>query len=250
MQFSEVEILQNVKKYIKQAMDIGSEMAQCVTSWKELKEELNGYVSNLKIEDETERLKVAKILYWTTKLSWSGSPPKGIFLHKQSISNFTGINVSNLHSELGNVVASLKCSQCKNLCDTQITSMTKYEEEKKLCNKGLWICHSCSQINRAEFQYRNEERENQSLELIKELRSLPYKEYLKTDHWQKIRKQSLRRVGYKCQICNEGNKVLNVHHRTYQNLGNELWTDIIVLCGGCHSIFHKNGKLTPMIKGA
>jgi len=72
-------------------------------------------------------------------------------------------------------------------------------------------------------------------------RSLPYKEYLHTHYWYLVSKvkKSLEPV---CQICRE-EKRLNVHHKTYENKGNELLhlNDLIVLCKKCHEKFHEIG---------
>lgn len=75
------------------------------------------------------------------------------------------------------------------------------------------------------------------------LKTIPYAEYLKTDHWQSVRKIALEHAGNKCEVCNSPRK-LQVHHRTYENRGKETLSDVIVLCAGCHGLFHKNGKLT------
>lgn len=69
-------------------------------------------------------------------------------------------------------------------------------------------------------------------------RKIPYKEYLKTDHWQTIRKNALSRAGYKCQLCSNKNLRLNVHHNNYRNLWHETPQDLIVLCEKCHKKFH------------
>ena len=74
------------------------------------------------------------------------------------------------------------------------------------------------------------------------LRSLPYNEYLKTDHWQSVRHYCLCRDHFKCMVCNSENN-LDVHHRTYERLGCEEIGDLATLCRDCHSLFHKNGKL-------
>ncbi len=76
-----------------------------------------------------------------------------------------------------------------------------------------------------------------------ELRKLPYTEYLKTQYWGARRLFALKRAQYRCQVCNASDKPLNVHHRSYERLGEERNTDIIVLCQPCHEMFHKNGKL-------
>jgi len=65
-----------------------------------------------------------------------------------------------------------------------------------------------------------------------------YQDYLQTKHWKSIRKAALRKARYRCQVCNS-NKRLNVHHRTYENLGHEEECDVIVLCQECHEKFHE-----------
>lgn len=64
-----------------------------------------------------------------------------------------------------------------------------------------------------------------------------YAEYLKSDHWQEVRKAALKRANYRCQVCNES-VPLDVHHRTYERLGKEDDADVIALCRKCHGLFH------------
>jgi len=84
--------------------------------------------------------------------------------------------------------------------------------------------------------------DKEQLDYIKELRTMPYQEYLKTDHWQDCRKQAIKRAKHRCQLCNSRTK-LNVHHRTYERRGHERDDDLITLCESCHSIFHQASKL-------
>ncbi len=77
----------------------------------------------------------------------------------------------------------------------------------------------------------------------KELRALPYKEYLRIPHWKRKREEKLRAAGYRCQVCNRGGRTLEVHHRTYDRRGEELEQDLTVLCRSCHTNFHKNRSL-------
>jgi 5-methylcytosine-specific restriction endonuclease McrA len=67
---------------------------------------------------------------------------------------------------------------------------------------------------------------------------MPYKEYLKTPEWQATRKAAIKRAGYRCQLCNRTNVPLDVHHRTYERLGEELKDDVIALCNDDHAKFH------------
>ena len=77
----------------------------------------------------------------------------------------------------------------------------------------------------------------------KELRALPYQDYLKSPHWKQIR-DKIRRRDKRCKICN-GKTGLNVHHRSYKHLGDyaKEIKDLILLCRDCHQLFHNNGKL-------
>lgn len=73
--------------------------------------------------------------------------------------------------------------------------------------------------------------------------AMPYKEYLQTSHWKRLREEKLSNVGYRCQVCNRGGRILDVHHRTYERLGQELERDLTVLCRACHSFFHERRRL-------
>jgi hypothetical protein len=66
--------------------------------------------------------------------------------------------------------------------------------------------------------------------------------YLISDHWQKLRHKALEYSKGLCQLCNS-DKLINVHHRTYENLGYENIKDLIVLCKLCHAKFHNIGEL-------
>ena len=70
------------------------------------------------------------------------------------------------------------------------------------------------------------------------LRAMPYADYLKTPEWQETRTEALERSGHKCQVCNNGDAQLDVHHRTYERRGNERSEDLVVLCHKCHGKFH------------
>ncbi len=59
-------------------------------------------------------------------------------------------------------------------------------------------------------------------------RTMPYREYLHTDHWQQVRHAALARAGHRCQLCNSSHR-LEVHHRTYTRRGVEQDSDVIAL---------------------
>lgn len=75
------------------------------------------------------------------------------------------------------------------------------------------------------------------------LRRLPYEEYLKSRHWQRQRKGALERARGHCQMCRAEGVKLEVHHNTYERIGQELPDDLFVLCEICHGLFSKHGRL-------
>lgn len=73
------------------------------------------------------------------------------------------------------------------------------------------------------------------------LAQMPYGQYLRTPHWQAVRKAALAYYERKCAICNTPAGTLEVHHRTYTRRGAERPADVVVLCSDCHK--HHHGKL-------
>lgn len=69
---------------------------------------------------------------------------------------------------------------------------------------------------------------------------MKYKEYLKSEHWINLKKETLTRRGW-CQNCGTNKKLL-LHHKNYKCLFNEKAEDIIILCIKCHHIKHKKKK--------
>ncbi len=64
-------------------------------------------------------------------------------------------------------------------------------------------------------------------------------EYRKTSRWKGKRQRQFRRGNmHGCKCCGS-NFYLNLHHRTYERLGNELREDLIWLCKDCHKLVHE-----------
>lgn len=64
-----------------------------------------------------------------------------------------------------------------------------------------------------------------------------YARYLEGSHWAILREDALVRFGYRCALC-YSQEALEVHHRTYERLGDEELTDLVVLCADCHGRHH------------
>lgn len=75
-----------------------------------------------------------------------------------------------------------------------------------------------------------------------------YSIYIKSKKWIKKRTEALLFYGEKCSICSSESNLI-VHHKTYENLGNEPLGDLQILCGGCHCNFHEgeiDGVVDPL----
>lgn len=75
---------------------------------------------------------------------------------------------------------------------------------------------------------------------IQFLRSMDYKEYIKTDHWQHFRKEALKHFQITCQLCGAKDMTIDIHHKIYINRGRETFNDVIALCRHCHDMYHHN----------
>lgn len=74
---------------------------------------------------------------------------------------------------------------------------------------------------------------------LSELRAMPYHEYLRTPEWAKTRAAALMRAGHRCSLDSSHQNGLEVHHNTYERLGAELASDLVVLCRECHRRHHR-----------
>lgn len=64
-----------------------------------------------------------------------------------------------------------------------------------------------------------------------------YKDYLKTKWWEAVKYQYRLNHGYKCYVCGATENI-DLHHRTYQTIGNETSKDLVQLCRECHYKVH------------
>jgi hypothetical protein len=81
--------------------------------------------------------------------------------------------------------------------------------------------------------------EHVSPERLIELRAMPYRQYLRTPEWRRARAAALIRASNACSLDVTHTDHLEVHHRTYERLGAEHVTDLVVLCHTCHQLHHK-----------
>lgn len=124
-----------------------------------------------------------------------------------------------------------RCNRCGETFNAKFGSRASNTPES--------TCDDCkSKQTNQHFDYVKARREE-----VQRLKAMPYAEYLKTEHWQETRKAALKRARYRCQVCNTNERTLHVHHRTYENRGQEYAADVITLCENCHKTFHDNGSV-------
>ncbi len=64
-----------------------------------------------------------------------------------------------------------------------------------------------------------------------------YEEYHLSPEWKTLKTKVIKRAKYTCEGCGEADK-LEVHHLTYERIGEELMIDLVALCFVCHKKAH------------
>jgi hypothetical protein len=80
--------------------------------------------------------------------------------------------------------------------------------------------------------------ERVSQERLIELRAMPAPLYRRTPEWRRTRAAALERAGHRCSLDRTHTDRLEVHHNTYDRVGAELASDLVVLCHSCHEVHH------------
>lgn len=148
------------------------------------------------------------------------------------------VRINAVGSHIADAYLTVTCSKCQNQFKVKVKSRAKLREQR--ADSWRLECPECKAAAEAQFQANRQEAAQRAAQLdtrLEELRTMPYREYLKTPEWQATRERKLKRARYRCELCFKAGK-LNVHHKTYERRGNEDDRDLIVLCGTCHAKFH------------
>jgi hypothetical protein len=68
-----------------------------------------------------------------------------------------------------------------------------------------------------------------------------YWAYLRTDWWRERRQRALRRAKHRCELTGATDH-LEVHHVTYERIGCERDSDLIVIYEPVHETIHNTGR--------
>jgi len=174
--------------------------------------------------DEDVIRQAAWDLYWNC--------PKFPVLHICAALN---IKPKEIPDKIGIYILYGRCNKCGG--DILFQSRGALQWWYKRPNYSSNLCEDCEKKDANSRIGGYIEREKQRKERVSQLRNMPYPEYLQTPEWDKTRKLKLKESSFRCEMCN-ATGVLNVHHRTYENRGDENTKDLIVLCEKCHKKFH------------
>lgn len=204
---------------------------------------------------EEEIYELMSYLYWEEEVPL-------IFL-----SQCSNINIEQLKEKIGRC-AHFNCPGCERKVEIPVASIPMYKGKlttyRSLCshygqpqrqhdelpvksNELQFFCEPCAKELRKNNKKINQERQKkyeieslESRQKLQNLKEMPYKEYLQTEHWKSTRKYALQYYKYRCSLCHANKEELHVHHKTYQHRGQEFYhiKDLIVLCKTCHEKFH------------
>jgi len=73
-------------------------------------------------------------------------------------------------------------------------------------------------------------------------RRLDYDDYIRGPEWAGRRHEACKAAHWRCEVCNQPSLRLEVHHKNYDRLGEELPSDLMVLCHECHKEADKPWK--------
>jgi len=84
-------------------------------------------------------------------------------------------------------------------------------------------------FERSQQQAALEQREAEHTQWLDE-----YSEYLHSPHWRRLRAAVLKRDNHLCQACLR-RRATEVHHLTYEHVGDEFAFELISVCHTCHT---------------
>lgn len=160
-------------------------------------------------------------------------------------------------SERCNDIGEFVCESCRAIKDAENRKrLAKTEEERSrvikentdaFISKWLAVGADVPQAERGSYssstKFRYEYFSTDRDAVAKHIKSMPYRDFLKTPMWKSISILVKKRSKFRCSLCGtESTYVnpLNVHHRTYEHHGYELshMEDLICICNKCHAKFH------------
>lgn len=91
-----------------------------------------------------------------------------------------------------------------------------------------------------------ERRMNQLMRATNDPAKARYIQYLASEEWRIFRLSVIAKRGLACEVCRTRQNSPQLHHLTYERLGCERETDVIVTCETCHRRYHGLPSIAEM----
>lgn len=122
-------------------------------------------------------------------------------------------------------------------CGAESGTVKASEAERLRLPTSPWDDAIVKRWSDARHQVYVEQREDEKAEWFRK-----YSEYLKTPAWQAKRQKVLKRANGICEGCGEKPPV-QVHHKTYEHVGDEFLWELAAVCMDCHERAHDGKQL-------
>jgi hypothetical protein len=121
---------------------------------------------------------------------------------------------------------------------------TKYDKYKKARKRSQDIKKQNEFVKSAKEELKSGESQVKKIKTEREIwrkRKAFYTNYLKSQSWKDKRIEAIHHHGSMCQgcKCELPFNLIEVHHITYERLGNEKMSDLRIYCKSCHEEEHK-----------
>jgi hypothetical protein len=247
------ELIEHLKSECPELFDIGSvsELLGVLISMQDIDEQ----IEELKAQRKSCKEQAAAIIsgHMYPRVSERGINPRKLASVLYWLAD-SYLSAAEILSPLGylpnapakKIVYPLTVAYCN--CGAPLTVETRSDLQSFRTNArrgrlyGRAFCDDCKKRQSEQGSKQRAEEEAQYRERLRDLKTMPYRDYLQSDEWKTTRRRALKRAQFRCQVCNKGES-LNVHHRTYERRGEERNDDLLVLCQPCHELFHRQGKL-------
>ncbi|WP_429169174.1 HNH endonuclease [Aeromonas rivipollensis] len=212
------------RPYAKELFEISDEIALLEGQITTLRERMKG-VATAGTTELASDVGAVSAIYWAA--SWLGMPGAVKDAYRAKAGRVLVVSP---------LIRTTECADCGGDIQHIISSSSGFNQW--VADRSPFsVCGDCTarsqQLSAAQLRQRELRKEH--------LARMPYKEYLKSPEWAERRARAIRTAKASCQLCNASGVILDVHHRTYKNRGNEKFTDLIVLCRACHSKHHDKG---------
>ncbi len=186
-----------------------------------LKNLISTYMQQCTAEEDQDGVSsLIRYLYWYTNI--------GV----KDIGDYTDLTHQTVVARAGSLVFSATCCRCQ--CVFASKRNSRSDLGKKICptceSQDILDSHKVFLEDWIDTKWATHE--NPKMD------KGSYSAYLHSKHWKKMRSIALKNASYKCQACSTKDSILDVHHNSYDRLGNEDESDLIVLCRSCHAKVH------------